>query len=103
MDRFGAALERRLQYQIGIQITLRKRRGSESKRLIGRRDVRRRYVCVRKNRHARDVHPLERAKDPASDLPSVGHEHTLEHGPILLLAAQALSRSASRSRFFRTK
>ena len=78
MDCARAGGFRRGNDRLAVQITLRRRRGSDRYGTVGHRDVARVRIGFGIDRDGLQAHRPRRLNDPAGDLASVGDEKGLE-------------------------
>src|SRR5499427_9868519 len=79
MHRLGAAVARRLEDPLAIQIALAGRSRADGPRFIGKLDMQRAAVGLGINRHCHDPEPPRGADYAAGDLAAIGDQYLCEH------------------------
>ena len=79
MHRLRAAVARRGDDRLDVQVALARRRRADQPRLVGHRDVQRAGIGLGIDRDRRDPHPPRRADHAAGDLAAIGDQDFGEH------------------------
>ena len=98
MDRFGAGRERRLDDQVGAEVTLPRRRRAQTHRLVGGYDVRGVDVGVGVHGDRLDAKIAAGADDAQGDLTAVGDEDARERYATVFAHRHGGCRDAARHR-----